>query len=67
VLKTNGYSLSVAATLSRALVEIRREPPVVILLDRKVITRESIRRNHLPLTIPIIVFKLHMSLLPPRV
>lgn len=55
VLKPNGYNLIVAPTLSHALTEIRRVPPAVILLDRTLMTKEPIRRNQLPLTIPVIV------------
>lgn len=54
LLMTNGYSLSVATTLSEALHEIRRVTPTVILLDRMLFTKEFIHRSHLPLTIPVI-------------
>ena len=57
VLKTNGYHLTVAATLSQALAEIRSVSPAIILLDRMLITTVSIRRNQLPLSIPVIVLQ----------
>ena len=57
VLKSNGYRLMVAETLSRALIEIRRVAPAIILLDRQLLAKEGIRRNQLPPAIPIIVLQ----------
>lgn len=57
VLKTNSYSLSLAATLSEALHEIRRVSPAVILLDRTLVTKEAIHRHQLPFTIPVILLQ----------
>ncbi len=57
MLRSNGYVLSVAATLSEAQHEIRCVPPVVILLDRALVRKEAIHRQQLPFTIPVILLR----------
>lgn len=57
ILKTNGYNLSMATTLSLALLEIRRVPPALIILDRRLLGKEMVRRDQLPDAIPIIVLQ----------
>ena len=57
LLETNGYNLSVAATVTSALSEIRRHSPVLVLLDRQILGNEAARRDQFPPAIPIIVLQ----------
>ena len=57
LLETNGYSLSVASTLTSAQGEIRRLSPALILVDRDILAQETGRRDQFSPTIPIIVLQ----------
>ena len=57
LLETNGYNLSVAATVTSALSEIRRHSPMLILVDREILAKEAGHRDQFPPAIPIIVLQ----------
>jgi len=57
LLEMNGYRTCVATTIAAALSEIRGRSPVLILLDRQILTKEGGRRDQFPSTIPIIVLQ----------
>ena len=57
VLMTNGYGVTVAATLAQAQIALRQAKPNIALIDRDVIRQEKIRRDQLSETIPIIALQ----------
>lgn len=57
LLETNGYNLSVAATVTSALSDIRRHSPMLILVDREILAKEAGHRDQFPPAIPIIVLQ----------
>lgn len=57
LLELNGYRAWVSTTLAASLSEIRRRPPMLILLDRQILATEGGRRDQFPPAIPIIVLQ----------
>jgi len=57
LLELNGYRAWASTTLAAALSEIRRRPPMLILLDRQILATEGGRRDQFPPAIPIIVLQ----------